>query len=534
MLKSRIIFLITALIIAILPAGQFSVCADTNAQNVSVKIPNFKVQLNGEMMNNDYSQYPLIVYNDITYFPMTYHNCRFLGLETKWAPQKPLEIEKKNVSAAYYFYGQNKKNKTTYTASISNDFVSINGHNIDKEDVRKYPLLKFRNVRYFPLTWKYAVDNFGWKYEYTPEKGLVIESDNKRVNSIAKIDNYDDSLSDIVYHNGYVYYRNKKGDSIMRAPANNLKQAVKVFKIPINHYTDRPENPTLEVKDDGKVHMMFRAGGGFMGRDCEYYFDNNGKPVDISDDVYVTKLSDDVYVKIDKQVPPSAGNLSIKTKGDTAYRKIGDPHYCYGWHNSETKKAFENRHHAFGPNQVTLFNDSIYIAAYSAHPSESSAVDSDKLIAIYKINIKTNEIEKIDSPTTPGFARYGDFIYYIKPDGAYRLSLADDSKSAWDVDYKNFGHTYTVFGGKTYSKLTTEKEAGGFKEFNIGDSKYLACTFVESSEFGRATKGLVIFDINGHEVFRTDEMVAISSMSIENGNLYYYSGTAKCLCKVKL
>ena len=96
MLKSRIIFLITALIIAILPAGQFSVCADTNGQNVSVKIPNFKVQLNGEMMNNDYSQYPLIVYNDITYFPMTYHNCRFLGLETKWAPQKPLEIEKKN------------------------------------------------------------------------------------------------------------------------------------------------------------------------------------------------------------------------------------------------------------------------------------------------------------------------------------------------------------------------------------------------------------------------------------------------------
>ena len=49
------------------------------AQQVKVTLPTFKVTLNQYEMENKYNQYPLIVYKDITYFPMTYHYADFLG-----------------------------------------------------------------------------------------------------------------------------------------------------------------------------------------------------------------------------------------------------------------------------------------------------------------------------------------------------------------------------------------------------------------------------------------------------------------------
>ncbi len=53
-------------------------------KKVSVNLPAFKVTINGEVADNNFSQYPLIVYKDITYFPMTYNDCRFLALESYW------------------------------------------------------------------------------------------------------------------------------------------------------------------------------------------------------------------------------------------------------------------------------------------------------------------------------------------------------------------------------------------------------------------------------------------------------------------
>lgn len=44
---------------------------------VTVTLPTFNVVLNDINIDNHYSKYPLIVYKDITYFPMTYSDCRF-------------------------------------------------------------------------------------------------------------------------------------------------------------------------------------------------------------------------------------------------------------------------------------------------------------------------------------------------------------------------------------------------------------------------------------------------------------------------
>lgn len=55
------------------------------AQNVTVTLPDFPVTLNGIELQPSIEDYPVIVYNNITYFPMTYHYANFLGLSTEWA-----------------------------------------------------------------------------------------------------------------------------------------------------------------------------------------------------------------------------------------------------------------------------------------------------------------------------------------------------------------------------------------------------------------------------------------------------------------
>lgn len=39
-----------------------------------------------------------------------------------------------------------------------------------------YPLLNFRGVTYFPLTWRFAVEEFGWEYHFDAKNGLSIRS----------------------------------------------------------------------------------------------------------------------------------------------------------------------------------------------------------------------------------------------------------------------------------------------------------------------------------------------------------------------
>ena len=73
MKKSKLMVLILAIVI--LPSATF-------AKNVIVNLPKFPVKINGVKMDNEKSKYPLIVYRDITYFPLTYKNSRFMGLTT--------------------------------------------------------------------------------------------------------------------------------------------------------------------------------------------------------------------------------------------------------------------------------------------------------------------------------------------------------------------------------------------------------------------------------------------------------------------
>lgn len=112
---------------------------------------------------------------------MTYYDCRLLGLKTDWTNDTGLIIEKNED----YFYEyirevNDNKNANKQIAKIAADKITVNGKVIDN-NTEEYPLLVFRDVTYFPLTWRFAVNEFGWNYTFDQKNGLVIQNDNVKL-----------------------------------------------------------------------------------------------------------------------------------------------------------------------------------------------------------------------------------------------------------------------------------------------------------------------------------------------------------------
>lgn len=169
--------MITASLLSVFLLTMSSMQQAWAANTVQVTLPGFTVTLNGQSTGNEYSKYPLIVYKDITYFPMTYYDCRLLGLKTNWTAETGLVIDKNED----YFYEylrevNNSKNARKQTVKIADEKITVNGKVIDNSK-EEYPLLMFRDITYFPLTWRFAVNEFGWDYHFDQKNGLVIQND---------------------------------------------------------------------------------------------------------------------------------------------------------------------------------------------------------------------------------------------------------------------------------------------------------------------------------------------------------------------
>lgn len=132
------------------------------------------VTINGCAIDNSTAQYPLLVYRDITYFPMTYHLCRFLGLTTEWDDvSRTLTITRTGGTGDYVpDTGHGRKSGSVSVTRVDYPVVV----NDETADGGQWPLLNYGGVTYFPLTWAFAVDAFGWDYAWSPELGLRVDS----------------------------------------------------------------------------------------------------------------------------------------------------------------------------------------------------------------------------------------------------------------------------------------------------------------------------------------------------------------------
>ncbi len=142
---------------------------------ITANLPTFDITLNGVKIENNARLYPFIVHNDITYFPMTYYDSRFLNLKTEWNSKTGLKVLKGDESSGYIADTTKIKHPSTMNPTLAVFDIHINGKEINNQN-EPYPLLLYKDITYFPMTWRFGVDEFGWEYKFTNEKGLVINS----------------------------------------------------------------------------------------------------------------------------------------------------------------------------------------------------------------------------------------------------------------------------------------------------------------------------------------------------------------------
>lgn len=158
------------------------VCVSMNfsyGEEVVVALPEFDVSINGSVIDNSIVEFPFITYKGITYMPMTWDYSSALGLGLKWSNETGLKINKKNSRIVFESKGGFKNDIfKKYSATIVSSDVNVNGKDLDNSS-EKYPILNFRNITYFPMTYDFMAKEFGAKYTWDNDKGLSVIADDK-------------------------------------------------------------------------------------------------------------------------------------------------------------------------------------------------------------------------------------------------------------------------------------------------------------------------------------------------------------------
>ena len=325
MKKSKLMVLILAIVI--LPSATF-------AKNVIVNLPKFPVKINGVKMDNEKSKYPLIVYRDITYFPLTYKNSRFMGLTTDWDKYKRIFSVSRdpNSIGEYSNYDQGFKNKNSYKAGVPTFIVNVNENRIINSK-EKYPLLVFRDVTYFPLTWRFCHDEFDLNYSFTNRDGLVISSKSKDGSKNTEVkpmeksaEEYSDKL--ILYFekqsiNGKTYLIGKNQDN---------------YSIVVAIVEDGKANPIKVIEENGSGFefdnkRIYYQVSSDTKKTIEYYDIEKDEVKEVLsinlnkwDPLLFTVLNDKIYYKIsaDKGALKDIDGKILSSGGLTGMRKIED------------------------------------------------------------------------------------------------------------------------------------------------------------------------------------------------------------------
>ncbi|MDR6555080.1 hypothetical protein [Paenibacillus qinlingensis] len=160
---------------ALLLTDPLTSAAYAASNSVKVSLPTYPVQINGGIIDSSKAQYPPIVYKDITYLPLTWDYTRSLSLEYTWSDSEGLHV---NATGNHYQVppaaDKNSSNKKpTYTAELVNYPVFVNNKPIDNQ-LEEYPLLSFRDITYFPMTWHFMHDEFYMNLFWNPRDGFAV------------------------------------------------------------------------------------------------------------------------------------------------------------------------------------------------------------------------------------------------------------------------------------------------------------------------------------------------------------------------
>ncbi len=494
-------------------------------KSVTVTIPAYGITVNGVKIDNSHIQYPFIVYNDITYFPMTYNDCRFLGLETEWQGNTTgLAVEKTGITAAYKPQKASAKNGGRYPASVPDFPVKVNGKTVDNSK-EQYPLLSFRNVAYFPMTWEFGVKEFGWDYSFDSQNGLTIRSANLVLEqkpiangNIKKA--YDDIADNVAVTDQYAYYEDNKG-RIIQAPLANLSKTKTVYQLPYGK--EQPVYPVKLYADKDVVYLFYHQGGATMGTGFLIRFNDDGSTEKLLNYNRVKTFGNKIFFLNTHYGPPYPGNLFFAYDNGEP-KPLGDPDYHYVGDSggSETDDLY-------------LVGDDLYILAYPMKQDYGRT-------GIYKVNIHTNEVTRISQREALSFQKESDFLYYPNEGSLYRISLTDGTEELVQQLSQNPSsvRNFAVLNGKVYWQDDANNILYNAASENVNpgaelddlklagdDDEYLVCTFKETA---LSKYRIMIFDKSGKVVFKTSDKAYGSNIFIKANTVYFYNSTAGTIC----
>ncbi|KRE92115.1 hypothetical protein ASG89_33670 [Paenibacillus sp. Soil766] len=493
---------------------------------VRVTLPTFQVSLNEHTVDNQYREYPLLVYKDITYFPMTWYDSRLLGLEATWTEQDGLEIAQDPVTSSYVSYQTDRRNASAYTAEVPASAITINGKVIDNTN-EPYPLLSFRDVTYFPLTWRYAHDEFGWEYEWDTAAGLTIRSGNPQLLTVELPE--DAGENDVVLYKGYYYFAETEGteNRIYRAPAQHPSDKVEIYTYSIENGYGVQKQVSFKIREDG-LWLLYHIGGATMGHDEFVKISDDGK-AEVRHQGYLDfRDTPNGTLIVNLGNPPFAGNLSLVPTGQQALvgKAVGSPDLLYGRHVTVSESSVGV---GGDGSSTTVIGDDAYVLG-----SSYLAGHYDDLNKIYRINLKSNEIAKIINAGVQRLSVIDDRLYYVKDadsalyvsnrDGTGERKLSEHAVSWFAEVGDNVYYTTEIDNNNNY-ELSKVGPAGNdvavyntlFRSVQVVDGK-LVCILDEKDDY-RA----VVLDSSGNLILTvTDPVTRV--LASDDGILLASSG----------
>jgi hypothetical protein len=400
---------------------------------VEVTLPNFPVVLDSHRVDVTDRQYPLIVYKEITYVPMTWFDCRMLGLVTSWSEDRGLAIEQAPVTSSYAPYAGHQKNASRLYAKVADGPITVNGNHVDNTK-EQYPLLSFRDVIYFPLTWRFAHDEFGWSYSWDDKQGLAIASNNPRVEDVDLPTDATDE--DVALFQNYYYFVERTDPNyatIYRVPASDTSKRESVRSIDANSEMSM-SSISFYIAND-RLRARYHVGGATLG----HYEDIQIEPADTSGNQAVAAQTGQDTVMVGTMPPPSRGNLYLvrANQPDAVSLPIGDPGLIYGWH-----LEFQPNGGSGGGvvDAGTLIGHQVYVMA-----SPSNGENPNR---IYSVNIDTNETVKIVDTSVSNYKIIANKLYYIKDSDhqLYSAGLTERMKRSY--------HQVVQYPGTMLSRAT--------------------------------------------------------------------------------
>ncbi|WP_147433540.1 DUF5050 domain-containing protein [Paenibacillus ginsengarvi] len=379
---------------------------------VRVSLPDFQVSLNGHAVDQTYREYPLLVYKDITYFPMTWSDSRLLGLEAAWTPESGLRIAQGPVSSPYVSYQADRRNAASYNAEISGSAITINGKSIDNSK-EPYPLLSFRDVTYFPLTWRFAHDEFDWEYRYDDARGLDIRSRNPQI-LIPDLPTYA-SDNEVALYKGYYYFAETAASTnqVYRTPLKNPSEKELVYSYEFLAGNDFPRKTIHFRILDNELWFSYFLGSNLMGSNTYVKVNEDGKGEKKFKFHGYTDFKKTPYGTLIIALGPNSpggNNLSLAAPGqnDERGKTVGDSHMYYSRYVSTGNSGYIVDGIGTG-DSAEVVGDDIYIRATKVAPDGYSDLNQ-----IYKIDLQTNETEKIVNAGVSRFRILGEKLYYVK------------------------------------------------------------------------------------------------------------------------